>query len=161
MASEIQYKVFKELFDEETRRYSDLDNKGKLYVTIITFYLGAIAFKLRDVAEFTNSVPYAKWFYLAIAAMLVIALLFAILGIRVRSFEGIFDPEKIIASLGPVAPTDEEFLDDRIVDLAVSTNKNSRRNDKVASSLASALFCVFIAGATQFILLVVAMINLH
>ena len=158
MATEAQYKIFKELYDEETKRYSDLDNKGKLYITIVTFYLGAIAFKFRDVSEFTNSVSFAKWFYLVIASMLVAALVFTVYSLRVRTSEGIADPEEIIANFGPVAPTNEEFFEDRIADLAAATNKNSRRNNQIADYLAAAGVLILMAGAIQFILLLIAII---
>lgn len=160
MATEAQYKFFKELYDEENKRYSELDNKGKLFVTIITFYLGAIAFKFNDVAHFTEQVSYAKWFYLIIAIVLVGALLCTMFAIRVRSFEGICDPEEVIDKYGEVAPSDTDFLDDRIADLAVATNRNSNQNDRIAENLALALVLLFVAGAIQFVLLLIAILAL-
>ena len=160
MATEHQYKIFRELYDEENQRYSELDNKGKLYVTIITFYLGAIAFKFNDVTHLTDSVHYAKWFYLVIACVLVAALLCTIFAIRVRSFEGICDPEEVINHYDN-APSDEEFFDDRIVDLAVATNRNSQQNDKIATNLSVASILIFAAAMIQLVLLVTAIWKLR
>ena len=161
MATEAQYKFFKELYDEENKRYSDLDNKGKLYVTIITFYLGAIAFKFNDVTQLTVQVSYAKWFYLVIVSVLVVALLCTIFAIRVRSFEGIADPVKVIDNYGESAPSDTDFLDDRIADLAVATNRNSNQNNRIAGSLALASVFIFLAGTIQFVLLLIAILKLR
>jgi hypothetical protein len=59
MGSEFQYKVFKDTYDEENSRYTELEKRGQFYFGLQTFYLGAIAFKLDDVLKFaaTTSVP--------------------------------------------------------------------------------------------------------
>jgi hypothetical protein len=152
MATELQYKIFKDLYEEENARYAQLDNKSKLYVTLVTFYLGAIAFKFKDVIEFTGASVFTKWLYLVIAVMLVAALLFTIVATRIRVFEGICDPEKVIGEFGEEPPPDVDFLDDRIVDLAVATNRNSGQNDRIASNLEIASVLIFAAGVSQLVL---------
>jgi len=150
MASEAQYKIFKDIYDEESKRYSDLDGKAKLYITIITFYLGAIAFKFKDISEFTSSISYAKWLYSGIALVLVLALLSTVNAMRVRVFEGICDPEEVIKEFGENATTDDDFRDDRIADLAVATNRNFAQNNRIASSLSWASTFILLAGIIQF-----------
>ena len=54
MATKEQYEFFKSLYDEENSRYSVLENRAKLYVTIIALYLGAIAFKIADVLALSS-----------------------------------------------------------------------------------------------------------
>ena len=159
MATEAQYKFFKDLYDEESKRYSELDGKAKLYITIITFYLGAIAFKFKDVLDFTSSISYTKWLYSAIALVLVGALLFTVNAMRIRVFEGINDPEEIIKGFGKKPPTDDDFRDDRIADLAVATKRNSGQNDRIAKSLSFASLWIFSAGLIQFCLFLIALLK--
>jgi hypothetical protein len=156
MATEGQYKTFKDLYDEEGKRYSELDAKAKLYITIITFYLGAVAFKFKDVLELTNSIACTRGLYLAISLSLVCALLCTIIAMRVRTFEGICDPEEVIASFGASPPSDDDFRDDRIADLAVATNRNFDQNNKIARNLSWASFFVFLAALIQFSLFAIA-----
>jgi hypothetical protein len=159
MATEAQYQIFKELYDEESKRYSELDGKAKLYITIITFYLGAIAFKFKDVLEFTSPTSYAKWLYSAIALVLVAALLCTVNAMRVRVFEGICDPVKLIKEFGDTPPTDDDFRDDRIADLAVATNRNFAQNNKIASSLSWASGFILLAGIIQFCLFLMVFVK--
>jgi hypothetical protein len=46
MATDTQYKVFKEVYDQESERYSNLGTRAGLYLTLITFYLGAVLLKV-------------------------------------------------------------------------------------------------------------------
>jgi hypothetical protein len=157
MSTETQYKVFKELYEEEGKRYSELDGKAKLYITIITFYLGAIAFKFKDVMELTSSVTYTRWLYLAIGSVLIAALLCTVIAMRIRTFEGICNPEEVIQRFGPTPPSDDDFRDDRITDLAVATNRNSSQNDAIARTLSLASLFILFAGIIQFILFTLAL----
>jgi hypothetical protein len=159
MASEAQYDFFKYLYDEEAKRYVLLDGKAKLYITIVTFYLGAIAFKFKDVLEFTISISYAKWLYSAIALVLVGALLCTVNAVRVRLFEGVADPEEIIRKLGDNPPTDDDFRDDRIADFAVATNKNYAQNNRIAKSLSWASVLILSAGMIQFLLFLIVLVR--
>lgn len=152
MASEIVYKVFKDVYDEEAKRYSELDGKAKLYITIITFYLGAVAFKFKEVMELSNSVAYAKWLYLILGSALIAALMCTVFAMRIRTFEGICNLETVIEDFGETPPADDDFRDDRIADLAVATNRNSKQNDRIARSLTFASVFILLAGIVQFAL---------
>lgn len=133
MATEIQYQIYKAVYDEEAARYSALENRSKLYLTIITFYLGAITFKINDVLEFVSKFNVRKWLYLASGFILVVALLLTVLATRIRKYEGICDLEEVYQS--NEGETDEDFLENRLTDLAVATNRNSDENNKVATLL--------------------------
>jgi hypothetical protein len=64
MATETQYKVFKEIYDDEAKRYSDLGTRCNLYLTIITFYVGVILLKVSDVVKaVTGFGVSAVWFF--------------------------------------------------------------------------------------------------
>ena len=75
MATEIQYRVFKEVYDEESERYSNLGTRSNLYLTLITFYLGVIFLKVEDILKFANTFRVSIILFLTIGVLLVGALL--------------------------------------------------------------------------------------
>jgi len=81
---------------------------------------------------------------IATGSLLLLALLSTILAISIRSFEGICDPEDVIANFGDAPPRDADFLDDRIVDLAVATNRNASQNNQTAQYLRAAIILLFL-----------------
>jgi hypothetical protein len=135
VATEIQYKVFKEVYDEETKRYDDLEKRSNLYLTVITFYLGAIIFKLDDVRKFGDAFHVSMIWFAVIAAVLALALLSTVAAVQIRAFEGICDLEEEIAKFEGPPISDSDFLDDRLADLAVATSRNSLQNERIALTL--------------------------
>jgi hypothetical protein len=73
-------------------------------------------------------------------------MVFAAVGTWIRTYEGIADPREIIERFGDAPPSNDDFFDNRITDLAVATNRNSAANDKTAWALNWASICLF--GAT-------------
>jgi hypothetical protein len=94
--------------------------------------------------------------FLLSGTLLVAALLLTALAITVRDYEGICDPENVVTDFGESPPSDQEFLDDRIVDLAVATNRNHRQNNRVAALLKWAARVICCAVALQTVLLFIA-----
>lgn len=161
MATEMQYKVFRASYDEENVRYSLLENRAKFYLTIITFYLGAIAFKINDVTSFATQFRIPITLYFIMALLLLLALLLTIMATRIRSYEGVNDLENIIKSLASTVPSEEEFLDTCLIDLAVATNRNSLINNKVAAMLQWASYLLFLAVASQLTVFLWALLKLR
>jgi hypothetical protein len=156
MATDTQYKVFKEVYDQESERYSNLGTRASLYLTLITFYLGAVLLKVDDVLKFVTTFHVPVVLFLLSGALLVAALFLTALAVTVRDYEGICDPEKVIKGFGESPPSDEEFLDDRIVDLAVATNRNNRQNNRVATLLKWAARVICCSVALQTVVLFIA-----
>ena len=152
MASEQQYKVFRSLYDEELERYTALESRAKLYLTIITFYLGALVFKMEDMVKFVTVFHVPLGLYLVFSIVLLLALLLTVLATRIRTYEGICDPEEVIRSFGKTKPTDDDFLDQRVVDLACATNRNVAENNKVAGILQIASYLLFVAVFFQLVI---------
>jgi len=159
MASEIQYRVFREVYDEEAQRYSNLGTRSNLYLSIVTFYLGVIFFKIEDILKFAVRFQLPVVWFLILGILLVIAFLLIVRAISIHDYEGVFDPEGVIKSFGKAPPQDNDFLDDRIVDLAVATNRNSTQNDKVAGFLRWAARIILLAVLLQVVLFGVAIIH--
>src|ERR1700684_3953239 len=104
MATETQYKVFKELYDEEAERYSALGTRSNLYLTVITFYLGVILLKVDDVLKFASEFRVPSVWFLCIGMLLVVALLLIVAAIRIREYEGVCDPVEVIEGFGRTPP---------------------------------------------------------
>lgn len=66
---------------------------------------------------------------------MLIAFLLSILAIGIYRYEMINRPKEIFETFGDDPPTNEEFFDDRIVDLTVACERNSSRNDRRAKLL--------------------------
>jgi hypothetical protein len=159
MASEIQYRVFREVHDEEAQRYSNLGTRSNLYLSIVTFYLGVVFLKIEDILKFAVRFYVPVIWFLILGILLVIAFLLVVRAISIHDYEGVFDPEGVIKTFGKSPPQDNDFLDDRIVDLAVATNRNSAQNNKVASSLRWAARIILMAVLLQLVLFGVAIIH--
>jgi hypothetical protein len=161
MATEIQYQAFRAEYDEESRRASGLEDRAKLYLTIITAYLGVIGFKIEDLLKFLDKFHVSVTFYLVMAAVLVGALLCTVWAMGIRTYEGLFDPKKEIESLSKTIPTDHDFLDKRLADIAVATSRNSKQNGRVANALQCAGILIFLAVSIQMAVFVVAIKNVR
>ena len=151
MATKVQYDVFRAVYDEESERHTVLESRAKLYLTIITAYLGAVAFKTTDVLAFLARFCISFYWYLLLGVCLIVALLLAICAMGIRKYEGVFDPEAEIKSFGRNPPTDEDFLDKRIVDLAVASNRNNKVNNRIAGYLHYSGTMVFLAVCLQLV----------
>ncbi len=127
MATEKQYQFFKALYDEENRRHSELADRAKMYIGIVTLYVGAISFKIEDITKFAKNENVPVWLFLLVGAIFLGALLFSVWAIFVRDYESIVDPEALAEQFGTAMPTEDDFFSARIVDFAVAVNRNSSR----------------------------------
>ncbi len=126
MATQAQYGVFLYLYEDENKRYEHLQDRAKLYLSIASIYLGAIAFKVDDVLRLVTQFRIPVWLWLMTGGILIAAVVLISWAVRVRDYEGICNPVEVIARyVHEPPPSDEDFLDDRLVDLAAATNRNS------------------------------------
>ena len=109
-------------------RYAELINRGKIYLSICTFFLGGIGFKLNS--DIAQSPPSTQALFLASALFFIVSFLLIILALGIYKHEATFDPELIIEEFGEEPPSDEEFLDQRIADITVSLSHNATINNK-------------------------------
>ena len=158
MATETQYAFFKSVYDEENVRYTQLESRAKFYLTIQTFYLGAIAFKFDDIQKFSAALSVPPILFITGGLLVVLGLLLTVLATRIRAYEAPTDLQELLESFGS-SPTDSDFLDDRLADLAVATDRNSIANDKVANLLTYAGILLFSAVAVHFVTFVYAYIH--
>ncbi len=159
MATEIQYNVFRSLYVEEAERYTNLASRAQIYFSIISLYLGAIAFKFEDVEKFIKEFKVPAPLFLSLGGVLVLSLLATIASVAIRNYEGASDPLEIINEFGDVAPSDADFLDDRLVDLAVATNRNSIQNNRTAMLLQMSVALLFLGAVLHLCVFCVAFLR--
>jgi hypothetical protein len=146
MATKEQYDVFKFLYDEESARETALMEHSKLYLSLTTLYSAFLIYIAKEAAPQNVT----QWAMFGVSATsLAAAFLFSIFAARMEDYEAINDPEKIIESFDEDRPDNESFFDDRIVDLAVACNKNSKVNDKKARRLEFAGICLLVGIAAH------------
>jgi hypothetical protein len=141
MATKNQYDACKAIYDEELKRYTELTDKGKMYLGVCTFFVGGSALKLNEV--FANSPWWAYWTYALALAAFAAAFVFIVISLGVYPYETAFDPQvDFIDTLGPAPPTDEDFFDDRIADVAVACTRNVEQNEIRARHLQRASYAL-------------------
>lgn len=145
MATREQLDFFRFLYDEEERRYGQLESRAKLYLSVIALFLATLIFKLDDAQKSIAILGAPWWLVLVEGILLATALAFVVIGVFIRVYEGVADPEDIVNGFGDEAPSNESFFDDRIADYVVATVRNSAMNDRAARFLEIAV--LFLAAA--------------
>ena len=85
--------------------------------------------------------------------LFIVAFVFITFSFSIYRHEVFADPKEIIESFGDVAPNDEEFFDDRIIEFAASTIKNRIINNNRAKKLKSATILMLIGITLHMVLL--------
>jgi hypothetical protein len=157
MASKEQYEYYKFLYDHERSRYLELVNRGKLFLSIITLYMGLLAVGAdKTISGLESSILLTLVYFISVF-LLVASLVAVVLAIGIYKNEKPSSPREMILSLKDNVPTDDEFRDERVVDLAVATDRNSENNDLRAKRLqvSSYLLILGILGQALFLYLYV------
>jgi hypothetical protein len=151
MATEAQYKFFEKLYDEQADRRKNIQERAKFYFTVVSFYFGAVVFKLQDIVQAKSHPRMEIVFGICSAVVISLSLLFTLLAIRVRAYEAPCDPEKWIENVGENPQDDLEFFEDRIVDFAVAANRNEKINTAAAIKIKVAGWLIFAAVIVQLV----------
>ena len=157
MASKEQYEYYKFLYDHERSRYLELVNRGKLFLSIITLYMGLLAVGAdKTITGLESSILLTLVYFISVF-LLVASLVAVVIAIGIYRNEKPSNPREMILALKDYVPTDDEFRDERIVDLAVATDRNSKNNDLRAKRLqvSSYLLILGILGQALFLYLYV------
>jgi len=145
MATKDQCDFFRYLYEEEERRYGQLESRAKLYLSVIAVFLATLTLKAQDVQASVKILGVPLWPLLIEALLLAGALVFVVLGAYVRTYEGVADANDVVERFGDQPPTNEDFFDDRIADYVVATVRNTEVNDRSAWHLQASAF--FLAAA--------------
>ena len=150
---EQKYETLKYVYELEETRYSELIGRGKIFVSIITIYLGFFSTSYGDLAD-----PVRKCdTLLLIAGGAVIAfvssLLLSVLSLGIFKYEGLCDLKKEIEEKGLESMEEDDFFGNRLADLAVSFDRNSDQNDKRAKLLSWASYLIIVGIIFHMVLL--------
>ena len=155
MVSEPIYKFFQALYDEEAKRFAELESRARLYFSIASLYVGAIAFKFDDVVKLVGRINLPAVHIVLDGALFIVAILFCVLAMQVREYEGIAAPYDILHLFEVEGvPSDGDFFHDRIVDYAVAVKRNSRINNRIAIWLSVSGFSILSGVAGQVLMFV-------
>lgn len=157
MATKTQYEVFQFVHDAEDKRMTELVTRAKVYLSIATFFLGGLAFKMGDPVLLISTA--AQIIYFVAAGLFILAFSFILAALFIYSYEGVTDLIEVIEEFQAKPPSDTDFLDDRIVDLAIACDRNVRQNDKRAVLLQIASFVMLLgvlAASASFVAAVAA-----
>jgi hypothetical protein len=126
---------FKTLHEDESDRGARLQSLARVYVGIEAAYIGALAYKFKDVpiVAGTSGTPNIV-FSIALSCM-TFALCFTVAAIAIRTMEGLVDAKELANDLDAEDQSVEVFLYDRCMDYAVVTVRNSKVNDSRALRL--------------------------
>ena len=145
MITEQQYEFFQRVYEEEERTSEQLESRGKVYLSIIAAFLAALLLKADDAVKSAKVLGVPWWAVLTEATLFAAALLFVLFALRIRAFEALTDPERIIEDWEEDGPSNEEFFEDRIADYAVAASRNLRVNNRIAATLAVAAWLLVLA----------------
>lgn len=150
MATEIQYKFFEKLYDQENTRYGELETRAEFYLSVITIFLGVLAFKTEDIGKLAKLFDVPVGILLLSALPFVVALFCVVFATSIRGYESAADPEDLVDA--PL-PADDEFREDRMADFTVAVGRNSAANDNVASWLTASSIALTVGVVAQLLLM--------
>jgi len=116
-----RYDIILHLFEKEEKRREDLMNRIKLYISLFTFYLGAVAFSLKDIGEALGENPH--WWQVGfwIITLIILLIPFWIVISALRKKHNYLNQLATIVENEEEA-TEDQFLQSRISDMVTDTN---------------------------------------
>ncbi len=149
-----QYAICKVIYDEEKERFAAIGVKANVYITLSGVLLGAVLFRLSDLkASFALMYVPIDWELFVVIALLT-ALGFALFSLLVRAYQPYQDLYVIAAEIA-AGIDDNAFYTERIADMAVAVEENTKLNDGAAEAVYRCQLSMFVAVAIQAIIVVV------
>ncbi|MDC6361658.1 MULTISPECIES: hypothetical protein [Flavobacteriaceae] len=151
MITEKQYQYVYNIYREEADIIDKLDNKAKIYLSICSFILTALLFKIKDISEVLmgSESVFAKYFLIATYSFIFFALFFTIFTLKIYSYEYPTFIEKLTSEFDDNV-IDEIFIKNRTADLLVATEINATVNFKRSRYLVIASICLLLGSVSAF-----------
>lgn len=135
MASSEQLDFFWQLYEREQERHRTLINRGQVYLTILTLYFAALALDFGDAqSHITASTAGAIGFLIGLF-VLSIAMIFIVLAVSIMRHANPCNALAIVTDAEISLCSEDEFRENRIVELAVATDANHAINERRADRL--------------------------
>lgn len=132
MFTKEQFDTFKYVYEKEEARFSELINRGKIYLSIITVYIGVFTLKIQDIGTLVGDESFPKILLGATGVSFISALLACVLALGIFKYEGLCDIKEELLAFDDTGKPDAEFYEDRLADMAVAYDRNSLQNDRRA-----------------------------
>lgn len=149
-----KYEIFKYIFEKEEKRRDELTGRIKIYLSILTFYLGVLAFNLKEVQEVLQDTGLSVKVLWVITLVALVVPLFFIVRTLTLQYQGMSGLDDLIQSDEVSNTNASEFYLARMVDLADVHDQNIVTNDRVSRDLAISTVFLSIGIATSFALFV-------
>jgi len=130
-----QLSYFQKIYDQEMDRCGELVNRGKLYLSVVTLYMGLLGVAANKVVPNLGDSGVVVSIYLLGFALFSIALVFIVKAIGIYQYVYPSDPETILKSYDTKWPDNERFFLERIAELSAAFKYNHPLNEKRASYL--------------------------
>ncbi|GJQ60428.1 MAG: hypothetical protein D8M57_16115 [Candidatus Scalindua sp. AMX11] len=143
MFTKEQFDEFKYVYEKEDARFSELINRGKIYLSIITVYIGVFTLKIQDIATLVGNEWYSKVILGATGACFIFALLACVLALGIFKYEGLCNIKTELLKFDDAGKPNAEFYEDRLADMAVAYERNSLQNDRRALLLQLSSYLIF------------------
>lgn len=157
MATPVQYACFKDIYEREIARHVRLIDRGKLYLSVITLYLGLLSVAADSVVPLVTHHPLTTAAYLASFVAFVAALCLVVYAIGIYTYVYPTDPESTLLYYDRHndgrLPADAEFLDRMVVEFATAFTANHPVNERRATLLKYASFAMLAGIAAQAVVL--------
>jgi hypothetical protein len=141
-APEFLYDFFRNLYEEESERYGQLEVRARLYITILVLF-GCGRLKHKGYAHADRAIVRCTRTSYRIRNRLHIGAFVLPYCHKNAQIRGAILPYGLIDSFGGTLPSEDDFREDRIVDFAVATERNAAQNDRVARALSWAIIFIF------------------
>ena len=151
MFTKDQYEIFKYVYEKEEKRFSELINRGKIYLSIITIYLAVFTIKIEDIKITVDDNCLSTFFATLTGVFFIIALLSVVFSLGILKYEGICNIKRELLNFPKSGKPDQEVFEDRLADFAVSNDRNIKLNNQRATFLKIASYLI-VAGVSSHLL---------
>lgn len=143
MATSNQLEYFQWTFNREVEREKELINRGKIYLSIITLYLGLSGIAADKLVAGLDDGSWLAIVYIAGFFAFATALVLVIRAMSVFRYVYPTDPETVLIEGREAWPNDARFNLERIAELTAAFKHNHPINEKRATALKYATYAMF------------------
>ncbi|MEM7551541.1 MAG: hypothetical protein AAF363_17795 [Bacteroidota bacterium] len=150
-----QYEFFQSLYEKENKRAEELMKKSQIYLSIESFVLTALFFKVNDLQTILSDECFLKSLYIVSISFIFLALFATVLSIKIYKYERVEKPKNVLSQFGKTAMPNGDFFLRRIVDYSVAAERNYEVNEKKARFLELSVIFIGLGFLFSLIFLIV------
>lgn len=152
---ELHYKYFKDLYDEESKRTLELHDNAKSNITLVSLYA---AFIVLGASKDSSADKYQLTAFAFAVVALYLSIILSLYATRIANFQVPNYPRDVLEKM-PGYQSDDDFFEDRVVDLTAAYEWNSAINDRKVDRLAVARLLLILGLFAHFLFYVFKLLN--